>query len=851
MMNGWILYAGAAVAELQRAVEEAAASGVQITVIHPKVVDVWLDMACAEVFVHGVPVPLPQFAIAGFVEESDDYNLALLQNLETLGVLCVNTADTLRNTGDKLRTHQLLAAAGIPCPRTLLIRPGMRADEVIRHLEPPLVVKVLCGSKGSGVALVKTAAELDNLLQIAGAGGLQDALLAQEYIDQSYGRDVRVLVVDRRPLVAMLRASHDPRQFKSNIAQGGQATSYPLTDELCALAQQVIDRLNLNIGGIDLLFKDGGFLVCEANSIPGFQGIESCQDVNVPQEIFKSLVRQLARKKAVPIQTHALLRAEIGGATLCEKLAQSTDLEIGGRFLGLCDYPAETQERVLLDIVRQNAECRFGRQHAFGEIRSVADFRARVPLSAWADYAAQIERLQHGESDLLFTGQTRHFALTSGTSGQEKLIPESAAGVLGNATTTRLRTTLIAALAPSIMQGRFLPLSNSAHLGVTAAGIQYGSASGLALATTPEAVRKRLAFPQDIYRIQDQATFDEVLLVFALGEDVRAIVANNAGRAEQLFNLAQQQAERLISDVERGELSVALDAETRRLLQEQLRPNPARAAFLRNLVATGHFTPRYYWPELAVFSCWLAGSVGRFAQSIRPWLPDSCRLFDWGYGASEGKFNVPIRPEQAAAPLALYGPFFEFLPLDGGEPLLAHELCDQTTYELVVTTGSGLYRYAIHDTVRVEGFTGKTPNIRFEMKSGDVANVAGEHLAGTVVTQAFEALPVAWKSAIRHYGLWPSEELRCYQLCVEMAGAERPPIERLQEAFERELVTGAVVYRTFRGQHLINPCQVIPMRPGWQARLYEKSAPPGRSSAQVKLPVILREAPDPDMISPL
>jgi gamma-F420-2:alpha-L-glutamate ligase len=53
--------------------------------------------------------------------------------------------------------------------------------------------------------------------------------------------------------------------------------------------------LNLDIAGVDLLFDDSGFKICEVNSSPGFEGMESCCGINVSDEIFKFIKIRLGK----------------------------------------------------------------------------------------------------------------------------------------------------------------------------------------------------------------------------------------------------------------------------------------------------------------------------------------------------------------------------------------------------------------------------------------------------------------------------------------------------------------------------------------------------------------------------
>jgi len=60
-------------------------------------------------------------------------------------------------------------------------------------------------------------------------------------------------------------------------------------------AVKTAEILNLQVAGIDLLYDENGYTICEANSFPGFKGLESCCDVNIPRVIFESMQTRIDR----------------------------------------------------------------------------------------------------------------------------------------------------------------------------------------------------------------------------------------------------------------------------------------------------------------------------------------------------------------------------------------------------------------------------------------------------------------------------------------------------------------------------------------------------------------------------
>lgn len=519
-------------------------------------------------------------------------------------------------------------------------------------------------------------------------------------------------------------------------------------------------------------------------------------------------------------------------------------------YLDQCQAAPETQLETLLDIVGRSADTEWGRAHDFSGVRSVDDFRARVPLTEWSDYEAVSERMQEGETNLTFPGAPEFFVLTSGTTGFSKLIPESAAGLAAKRATSDLRIAAVVPHVPSLRdEGAILTFANRRVFGTTPSGIEFGSASGSNLTLSPPLGPSRLAYPLSILeRVDHEHDVDYLILLCALGADVRAIRGNNAGRLITLLEAADARRDDLISDIRHGTItpSITLEPELRASLTQ--RPNPARADALDAAIAErGHLDAAAAWPNLAALIFWLSGSVGRYMADLLPHAPSGVTTFDIGYGASEGRFNVPLNPGVSAGPLALHAQFLEFVPLDGGDPLLAHEVSDGASYRLVTTSYSGLYRYDIHDIVRVDGFTGGSPHIVFESKGADVGNVAGEKIAGSELMREIDAALLQAGLTVRHYCVVTDLDRHGYDVCLELDPASAPPPANLADIIEAALTRTGMIYPYFRGQGLIAPSRTLVMASGWQEQLYATRTGAGVSRSQVKLPLIVLEVPHPSL----
>ena len=225
-------------------------------------------------------VDIPDVIIPRTGSGTGYFGFAILRHLERLGIPTVNPSYAIEATKDKLYAHQIFAEKGIPTPKTMLVKHPVNATLVDREIGWPAVVKIMAGSYGKGVYQVTSKSRFKDFIEFAHGIKTDEAIIVQEYIDTHPGEDLRVMVVGDRVLGAMKRSSKDG-SFKANITRGGVGENYPLTPEIEDLALRVARSLDLEVAGVDLLFGKDGFLVCEANSAPGFEGFERATGIDV------------------------------------------------------------------------------------------------------------------------------------------------------------------------------------------------------------------------------------------------------------------------------------------------------------------------------------------------------------------------------------------------------------------------------------------------------------------------------------------------------------------------------------------------------------------------------------------
>jgi len=215
------------------------------------------------------------------------YGMAVVRQLEMMGVYPLNESVAIGRSRDKLRSMQLLARDGIGLPVTAFAHDTNRSDEVLEIAGgTPVVIKLLEGTQGVGVVLGETQRSAKSIIEAF--RGAKVNILVQEFIKEAGNMDIRALVVGGKVVAAMQRtgASDD---FRSNLHRGGNATKIKITAEERSTAVRAAKSMGLNVCGVDMLRSNHGPVVMEVNSSPGLEGVENATNIDVAGKIIEFL----------------------------------------------------------------------------------------------------------------------------------------------------------------------------------------------------------------------------------------------------------------------------------------------------------------------------------------------------------------------------------------------------------------------------------------------------------------------------------------------------------------------------------------------------------------------------------
>lgn len=378
-------------------------------------------------------------------------------------------------------------------------------------------------------------------------------------------------------------------------------------------------------------------------------------------------------------------------------------------------------------IISDNAGTEFGKRHGFSGITGIDDYRERVPLSDYSDFAESIARMRTGERNVLTVYEPVSFCRTSGSTGEPKYIPISAAAlercsdaieryknrfVRENGgkrlLVSSFRTDPGKPLADEVLLSeayyRHLYLKGGMDMSGYVGGIDTIFTSGkwdIMYAKLWAALAEK-----DI--ILTEALFlYEILSFFSWFKDNRNAVLHDMRErnipgtvrlpdAVKAYLLGLEPPEGRLDKIER-ECEKGFEGIAGRLWNIGLVSGIGNSSALSEEAAL-----KFYIGDIPIhYYCYCASE---------------CFI---GISAEINRCRYALLPRNA---------FFEFLPEDGkgSGTVLPSEVTIGMEYEPVITNFSGLYRYRMGDVVRITGMSGKCPIMEFVRRKGQALNIAGE-----------------------------------------------------------------------------------------------------------------------------
>jgi ribosomal protein S6--L-glutamate ligase len=294
-MNIVILSKGGANYSTKRLKEEAKLRGHNVRVVNYAKCYVTVESSKPVVYYKGEELNDIDAVIPRIAASLTKYGSSIVRQFEMQNVFTTTSSIALVRSRDKLRSIQLLGKAGVGIPKTVFARETTDAEDVIDKVGgAPAIIKVARGTHGNGVVLAETRKAAKAVMQAFYVEGVN--FLVQEFIAESAGTDIRVMVVGGKVVAAIERQSLDD-DFRANTHQGGVGVAVKLTEEERKTAQKAAKAMGLPICGVDLMRSNRGPLVLEVNSSASLKTPEAVTNQNVALKIIEYIEQNAKGKR--------------------------------------------------------------------------------------------------------------------------------------------------------------------------------------------------------------------------------------------------------------------------------------------------------------------------------------------------------------------------------------------------------------------------------------------------------------------------------------------------------------------------------------------------------------------------
>ena len=364
--------------------------------------------------------------------------------------------------------------------------------------------------------------------------------------------------------------------------------------------------------------------------------------------------------------------------------------------------PIEVQEEVIANLLEMASDTEWGLKYDFKSIKNYQEFKNRIPVHTYEDIEPEIERLKNGEEDIMWPGEIKFFAKSSGTTNaKSKFIPVSIEALEDchfNAGRDMLSVYFEMHPESQLFKGLSLRLGGSTEMIQGGNGSYFGDLSAILIKNFPTWVQWQSTPTNEIALLGEWESKIEKIAQATINENVTSIAGV---------------------------------------------PSWMNVLVNKILEITGKSNMSEVWPDMELY---MHGGVNfePYRAQFQKLFPSPKVNYLETYNASEGFFGFQDQKESNELLLLLdYGIFYEFVPTH-----LLHDAANHciplaevemgVNYAMVITTNSGLWRYLIGDTVT---FTSTKPyRIRITGRTKHFINAFGEEL---IIENAERALQKA------------------------------------------------------------------------------------------------------------
>lgn len=401
-------------------------------------------------------------------------------------------------------------------------------------------------------------------------------------------------------------------------------------------------------------------------------------------------------------------------------------------FLIFLPFYSKIQKKYIRKLVNRNKNTQFD---ADNEIRNIEN--GNFSLTSYDDYQKYIEQILLKEENVLTKDKVLLLEPTSGTTSATKYIPytKSLQKEFNRAINPWLAgiylkfpklfcTTQYWSISPELKQSDD-NTDNNIKVGFEQDGEYLGKNRSRILNIV-------MTVPEYVKQSPDYDTWIRTTSVFLLKDRKLGLISIwHPSFLTIIVDYIRKNYHTLIKEIEKG---IQLDESSTGIIL----PGKKRAVQLNEIDIEDQEAFSKIWPKLKLISCWADNSEENCLKELKKTFPNT-HFQGKGLIATEGIVSFPFGKTEGL--VAYRSHYFEFIDVQTGELNCLHQLKLNKKYEVIITTGGGLYRYSLNDIVRVKGYYRfGLPMLQFLYKHDYISDIRGEKLSLNLVHDVFEEL---------------------------------------------------------------------------------------------------------------
>jgi ribosomal protein S6--L-glutamate ligase len=251
-------------------IAKAEEKGIKVDVINPDTA--FISLVPEPFIMHdGKKLESSDFCITRLSEDNLEYKVAIINQIEKMGIPVLNSGKSMRNASNKVETQILLNDIGLHTPKTVAFTCEDQLEQAIEAIggQFPIIIKTLFGTHGIGVIKADSYSSAHSIIQQLLKS--EEQFVIQEYIDHK--ESGRILMLDGEVVASVMRTVPE-NSFRSNAHLGAELKIHEATEKEIEACKKAVEKLDINFAAVDYIMHEDEVLILEVNGSPGFEAMQ-------------------------------------------------------------------------------------------------------------------------------------------------------------------------------------------------------------------------------------------------------------------------------------------------------------------------------------------------------------------------------------------------------------------------------------------------------------------------------------------------------------------------------------------------------------------------------------------------